>query len=118
MAHLSNSSWRANAACIACGLLSHIPVDPSMSVNRKVTVPVGGLATTTSMYSLLSLRRNTIAAEHCLGPLFGEEFRRRGSSLRGSCCESWWVIGPLSGANLVAVQSVGRPGAGRGNERP
>jgi hypothetical protein len=28
-------------------------VEPSMSVNRKVTVPVGGLATTTSMCSLL-----------------------------------------------------------------
>src|SRR5215204_2820198 len=56
MAHLSNSSWRANAACMACGLLSHILVEPSMSVNRKVTVPEGGLATTTSMCSSLPLR--------------------------------------------------------------
>src|SRR5215210_4391780 len=55
MARLSNSSWRANAFCIACGLLSHIPVEPSMSVNRNVTVPVGGLATTL-MSSLLPLR--------------------------------------------------------------
>jgi hypothetical protein len=31
-------------------------VEPSMSVNRKVTVPVGGLATTL-MSSLLSLTR-------------------------------------------------------------
>src|SRR5215204_7073708 len=58
MASLRISSWRVNAACIACGLLSHIAVEPSMSVNRNVTVPVGGLATTTSMCSLLPLRGN------------------------------------------------------------
>ena len=39
-------------------LLSHILVEPSMSVNRNVTVPVGGLATTTSMCSLLPLKRH------------------------------------------------------------
>ena len=53
MARLSISSWRANAACMACGLLSHILVEPSMSVNRKVTVPVGGLVATTLISSLL-----------------------------------------------------------------
>ena len=35
------SSWRANAAPIASGNESHNGVDPSMSVNRNVTVPEG-----------------------------------------------------------------------------
>jgi hypothetical protein len=56
MAHLSNSSWWANAACMAEALCSHILVEPSMSVNKKVTVPVGGLAVTTSMSSSLPLK--------------------------------------------------------------
>src|SRR5215211_9233019 len=57
MVLLSNSSWRANAACMAGGLSSQSLVEPSMSVNRNVTVPVGGLvATTTSMSSLLPFR--------------------------------------------------------------
>ena len=55
MASLSNSSWRANAACMAGASCSQSLVEPSMSVNRKVRVPVGGLATTL-MSSLLPLR--------------------------------------------------------------
>jgi hypothetical protein len=35
------SSWRANAARIASGYASHSRDEPSTSVNRKVTVPVG-----------------------------------------------------------------------------
>src|SRR5215212_5761439 len=54
MAPARISSWRASEACIASGSFSHILVEPSMSVNRKVTVPVGGLATTPSS-SLLPL---------------------------------------------------------------
>jgi hypothetical protein len=40
------SSWRANAACIASGCSSHRRVEPSMSVNKNVTVP-DGISTTT-----------------------------------------------------------------------
>src|SRR5918994_6315300 len=58
MADLSNSSWWANAGCMAGAFSSQRLVEPSMSVNRKVTVPVGGLATGTSMFSLLPLRRH------------------------------------------------------------
>jgi hypothetical protein len=36
------SSWRTRAFCMADASRSHILVEPSMSVNRKVTVPVGG----------------------------------------------------------------------------
>jgi hypothetical protein len=39
------SSWRARAARIVAGLSSHILLEPSMSVNRKVTVPLGGATT-------------------------------------------------------------------------
>src|SRR5918993_3231749 len=37
-------SWRARAVRILSGLFSHILLEPSMSVNRKVTVPPGGVA--------------------------------------------------------------------------
>ena len=37
----SMASWRASAAGIAWGCRSHSAVLPSMSVNRKVTVPLG-----------------------------------------------------------------------------
>src|ERR687895_78044 len=47
---------------------SHILVEPSLSVNRKVTVPVGG-PSITSPSSSLPLGNN-IAAEHCRGPPF------------------------------------------------
>ena len=36
------SSWRTMAPFIAAGSCSHIRVDPSRSVRRKVTVPDGG----------------------------------------------------------------------------
>src|SRR5215213_4685374 len=55
MAFLRILSWRANAACMAGASSSQSLVEPSMSVNRKVRVPVGGLATTL-MSSLLPLR--------------------------------------------------------------
>src|SRR5215208_5980340 len=55
MTDLSNSSWRTNAACMAGASCSQSLVEPSMSVNRNVTVPVGGLATTV-VSSLLPLR--------------------------------------------------------------
>src|SRR5215468_6392900 len=35
------SSWRASASFIASGCSSHRRVEPSRSVNKKVTVPVG-----------------------------------------------------------------------------
>src|SRR5215213_6947079 len=41
---------------MACASRSQSLVEPSMSVNRNVTVPVGGLATTTLMSSLLPLK--------------------------------------------------------------
>src|SRR5829696_1915110 len=41
MAARSSASWRARAPCIAAGCSSQRRVLPSMSVNRKVTVPVG-----------------------------------------------------------------------------
>src|SRR5215212_2916940 len=53
---------------------------------------------------------DTIAAEHCLGPLLSEASRRGGPSLGRSCCKCWWMIGAPGGANLVAVHSVGRQG--------
>ena len=34
-------SWRANASRIASGCSSHRRVEPSRSVNKKVTIPVG-----------------------------------------------------------------------------
>src|SRR5215213_7339783 len=55
VAFLKIASWRERAPCMGCGCLSHLFVEPSMSVNRKVTVPVGGLGTTL-MSSLLPLR--------------------------------------------------------------
>ena len=39
--------WRANASRIASGCSSHRRVEPSMSVNKNVTVPDGNSATTT-----------------------------------------------------------------------
>ncbi len=44
MASLRIRSWQRRAARMASGLLSQSLVEPSMSVNRKVTVPVGGSA--------------------------------------------------------------------------
>ena len=67
------SSWRARALCIACGWPSHILVEPSMSVNRKVTVPAGGpFIGCASPFPL----RETTAAERATGPLFTEMPRR------------------------------------------
>jgi hypothetical protein len=43
------SSWRARAACILLASRSHILVEPSLSVNKKVTVPVGGLLTRSAL---------------------------------------------------------------------
>ena len=40
------ASWRARAACIAAWCCSQRVVEPSMSVKRNVTVPVGNSATT------------------------------------------------------------------------
>lgn len=37
----SSSSWRAREAGIASDAVCHSRVEPSMSVNRNVTVPVG-----------------------------------------------------------------------------
>jgi hypothetical protein len=39
-----SSTWRARAARIPRGSRSHIFVEPSISVNRKVTVLAGGMA--------------------------------------------------------------------------
>src|SRR5215208_544609 len=55
MTDLSNSSWRVNAACMARASCSQSLVEPSMSVNRNVRVPIGGLTTTQSS-SLLPLK--------------------------------------------------------------
>src|SRR5215210_1968867 len=41
MARSRISSWRARDACIAGASCSHSLIEPSMSVKRKVTVPVG-----------------------------------------------------------------------------
>ena len=70
MAPLSNSSCRANAACMARALFSQSLVEPSMSVNRKVRVPVGGLATTLSPPCFP--KEDTIAVEPSLDPLFAK----------------------------------------------
>src|ERR671916_2694047 len=68
MATFRISSWRASASDTARESRSHILVEPSLSVNRKVTVPVGG-PSITSPSSSLPLGNN-IAAEHCRGPPF------------------------------------------------
>src|SRR5215211_3054686 len=87
MASLSNSSWRANAACMAGALFSHILVEPSMSVKRKVTVPEGGLATTTSMCSLLpSIGHYSSGAVS--EPSVKRSVWKEGSSPRRSCSTS------------------------------
>src|SRR5829696_3417289 len=71
MAPLSNSSWRASAACIAGASCSQSLVEPSMSVNRNVRVPVGGLAITSLMSSLLPLKGHYSSGGY-LGPLFAQ----------------------------------------------
>ena len=53
MALLSSSSWRARATCMAEESRSQRRVEPSMSVNRKVTVPVGRLLTRFASSSFL-----------------------------------------------------------------
>jgi hypothetical protein len=52
-------------------------------VNRNVTVPVGGLATTTSMSSLLPLGGHYSSGAYCLGSLFREVFGSRVLLLEG-----------------------------------
>jgi hypothetical protein len=42
VAPLSISPWRVMATCMAGALCSQCLVEPSMSANRKVMVPVGG----------------------------------------------------------------------------
>src|ERR671916_1453664 len=71
-------SWRASASDMASGLLSHILVEPSMSVNRKVTVPVGGLATTSTSSFFPS--GDTIAAGRFLDSLIAPSARRRSAA--------------------------------------
>jgi hypothetical protein len=56
MALLKISSWRARAICMSEESRSQSLVEPSMSVKRKVTVPVGGLATSLEVL-LASLER-------------------------------------------------------------
>src|SRR5215218_2915610 len=68
MALLKTSSWRARAICIARPCFSQSPVEPSMSVNRKVTVPVGGPGTTV-MSSLIPSRGQHYSSEGVPGPL-------------------------------------------------
>src|SRR5918999_707378 len=102
MAHLSNSSWRANAACIAGALFSQSLVEPSMSVNRKVRVPVGGLVTN-SMSSLVPLRGN-----YSSGGFSGPSVRPTSTS--GSWPTRYWRFRV---GYLRAVFTHGSPG-GRG----
>src|SRR5436309_7295051 len=45
----TTSSCAANATCIASGSSSHLRVDPSISVKRNVTVPLGALALIATM---------------------------------------------------------------------
>src|SRR6266581_2228503 len=49
MAARSTSSCAARATCIASGSSSHRRVDPSISVKRNVTVPLGALALIATM---------------------------------------------------------------------
>ena len=65
-ASFSISSWRARALCILFASRSQSLVEPCMSVKRKVTVPVGGLATR-SMSSSFPWG-DTIAAQNFLHP--------------------------------------------------
>jgi hypothetical protein len=58
MASLRISSWHERALCIACGLLSHILVELSMSVNRKVTVPVDILLASHVQHGRMGYRRH------------------------------------------------------------
>src|SRR5829696_8939225 len=84
MAHLSNSSWRAKAACMAVASCSQSLVEPSMSVNRKVTVPVGGLATTL-MSSLLPSRGNYISAAFSGPSVYPPKLRPVAEDSYGPC---------------------------------
>src|SRR5579872_2274102 len=43
MIERNTASCRLSASCIASRLRSHRSVEPSMSLNRKVTVPVGSV---------------------------------------------------------------------------
>jgi hypothetical protein len=53
------SSWRERTVRIVSGLFSHILLEPSMSVNRKVTVPLGGAAICLRVLLLLKRHYNT-----------------------------------------------------------
>src|SRR5262245_53921961 len=57
-------SWRANPDCIASDSRCHRTVEPSMSVNRNVTVPLG-LPDATGAVSQTSPRAWTAPAAPC-----------------------------------------------------
>src|SRR5215217_2994692 len=62
MALRRTSSWRASATRMAGASSSHSLVEPAMSVNRKVTVPVGGPFITLPYSSLPSGRHYSSGA--------------------------------------------------------
>ncbi len=66
MALRRTPSWRARAALIIWGLFSHILLEPSMSVNRSVTVPLGSA---TISYYASSFSTN---GHYCIGTALAE----------------------------------------------
>src|SRR5215208_3506072 len=88
MALLKISSWRVSAACMAGALFSQSLVEPSMSVNRNVRVPVGGLATTPSS-SLLPLKGHYSSATFLGSFVRPSAWRRMRSPCREPEKASW-----------------------------
>src|SRR5579862_9882458 len=89
------ASWRARAARIASGCSSQSRVLPSMSVKRKVTVPVG--------QSMRMLRRGAMARIAVYSPEVPE-------SLLGE--------GRMAGRNTHSLRDGGDPGNGFGHTSP
>src|SRR5215217_216004 len=82
MASSSNARWRSTAIAIALRFRSQSAVLPSMSVKRKVTVPLG--------------RSGMIRSRRAAGP--------------GACRLSHAGTGPKADAHPIAIQPDSRPG--------
>src|SRR5262245_42917467 len=90
MAPRSRASCRASAACIASGCCSQRRVLPSMSLNRKVTVPLGTFALCTVAVSIVrapALRAQDLPPR-CAPPAADAPLRRMVYTAKGSPCRA------------------------------
>jgi hypothetical protein len=82
------SSWRARASDMACGSCSHILVEPSMSVKRKVTAPVGDSAMRLES-SLPSYFSTVVSPSEVIGVEVMRHSNRAAESLGGPAAVEW-----------------------------